>query len=77
MCNIKNLLWFLHNLAPVQTSFLHRGSPVGQQNIPLNPNLIPQNGMQPGQLQLPMYNQLSQQNILSPYNINSAQMGQR
>ena len=76
MCNIKNSLLFLHNLAQVQTSFLHRGSPVGQQNIPLNPNLIPQNGMQPGQLQLPIYNQLSQP-ALSPYNINGAQMGPR
>ena len=62
-------------LAPVQTSFHHRGNPVGPQSIPQN--MVPQNGVPPGQLQLPIYSQLSQPNILSPYNINGPQMGPR
>ena len=59
-----------------QTSFHHRGSPVAPQNMQQIPTMIQQNGIQPGQMQQPIYNQIQQQ-PLSPYNINGPQIGPR
>lgn len=59
-----------------QTSFRHRGDPVGQQNFQQIPGILQQNGIQQSQLQQPIYNQIQQQ-PLAPYNINGPQIGPR
>ena len=64
------------NLGVGQTSFRHRGNSMVQPGLQQMPPGLQQSGIQPAQLQQPIYNQIQQQ-PLPPYNSNGPQIGPR